>query len=61
MSSALTITHPFFLFLRRFWVLEGNVGHSSEEDDSVSIATEDFEAELQNSGPGPVRLFVQLY
>ncbi|XP_071807408.1 uncharacterized protein [Asterias amurensis] len=38
---------------KRFWVLEGNVGHSSEEDDSVSIATEDFEAELQNSGPGP--------
>ncbi len=45
---------------KRFWVLEGNVGHSSEEDDAVSITTEDFEAELQSSGPGPVRLLVQL-
>ncbi|XP_022109023.1 uncharacterized protein LOC110989168 isoform X2 [Acanthaster planci] len=38
---------------KRFWVLEGNVGHGSEDDDAVSMATDDLEAEMQNSGPGP--------
>ena len=55
----MTIYLDFFLLggNRRFWVLEGGKGDSSDDEDDVSIATEEFEEEQKLYTTGPVSNF----